>query len=129
MGPGADQGMRVDVLCFPSVFHAEHQAVPHLKDDERFHRDVEHKEVFRVGRPAAEYGLQLNCAAVAAALCGSPGTSSTGGQAKGARRPPARGLVTALSSSWGPRERPALAICRGSGGDAVIRHPDGRWTA
>ena len=76
MGPGADQGMRVDVLCFPSVFHAEHQAVPHLKDDERFHRDVEHKEVFRVGRPAAEYGLQLNFAAVAAALCGSPGPSS-----------------------------------------------------
>ena len=76
MGPGADQGMRVDVLCFPSLFHAEHQAVPHLKDDERFHRDVEHKEVFRVGRPAAEYGLQLNFAAVAAALCGSPGPSS-----------------------------------------------------
>ena len=34
---------------FPFRFHAEHQAVPHLKDDERFHRDVKHKEVFRVG--------------------------------------------------------------------------------
>ena len=50
------------------------------------------------------------------------------GRAKGARWPPTRGLATALSSSWEPRERPALAICRGSGGGAVSRRPASRGT-